>query len=103
MLEQSIRGRDQCRSIFLIKRSKSIGMPSTLILTIVFLTISPNSFAYAFTTGHGPLDYLFYGFLAVVFVAEGVRRKVIGRFDVVLIIGLICWFVFAYSVDNGLI
>ena len=102
MLEQSIRGRDQCRSIFLIKRSKSIGMPSTLILTIVFLTISPNSFAYAFAPS-GPLDYLFYGFLAVVFVAEGVRRKVIGRFDVVLIIGLICWFVFAYSVDNGLI
>ena len=102
MLEQSIRGRDQCRSIFLIKRSKSIGMPSTLILTIVFLTISPNSFAYAFAP-IGPLDYLFYGFLAVIFVAEGVRRKVIGRFDVVLIIGLICWFVFAYSVDNGLI
>ena len=102
MLEPSIRGRDQCRSIFLIKRSKSIGMPSTLILTIVFLTISPNSFAYAFSH-HGPLDYPFYGFLAVVFVAEGVRRKVIGRFDVVLIIGLICWFVFAYSVDNGLI
>ena len=61
MLEQSIRGRDQCRSIFLIKRSKSIGMPSTLILTIVFLTISPNSFAYAVAPS-GPLDYLFYGF-----------------------------------------
>jgi hypothetical protein len=102
MLEQSIRGRDQCRSIFLIKRSKSIGMPSTLILTIVFLTISPNSFAYAFGPS-GPFDYLLYGFSAVLLVAEGVRRKVIGRFDVVLIIGLICWFVFAYSVDNGLI
>ena len=87
----------------MIKRSKSIGMPSALILTIVFLTISPNRFAYAFITRHGPLDYLVYGFLVVLLVAEGVRRKVIGRFDVVLIIGLICWFVFAYSVDNGLI
>ena len=103
MLDQSIRGRDQCRSIFLIKRSKPIGMPSTLILTIVFLTISPNSFAYAVITRHGPLDFLVYGFFAVLLVAEGVRRKVIGRFDVVLIIGLICWFVFACSVDNGLI
>ena len=77
------------RGFYWIKGSKSVGMRDSLFLIKVFLTTSLNSTAATISFQTDPRYYLFLAFGALMRVAAGIKRNVIGIFYVVLIIGLI--------------